>query len=89
MGQDAIVQQAGLTGIKRSTRLNTSNVPDNMTHADMALCEQLDLPWPWPAPVHWAIPSPVSEALANAYALSETPSNDKNGGLISISRGIL
>jgi len=69
---EAIIQQAGFLDIKRSTRLNTSDVSDNMTYADMALCEQLDMPWPWPAPVHWTIPPPVSEALADT--LSETPS---------------
>lgn len=83
---EAIVQQAGIKGIKRYARLNTSNMSESMAYADMALCERLDLSWPWPAPVHWAIPSPVPEALANA--LSETPLNDKSRGLISIGRGI-
>ncbi|MFL5692203.1 MAG: recombinase family protein [Ktedonobacteraceae bacterium] len=63
---EAIVQQAGIKGVKRYARLNTSNMPESMTHADMALCERIDLPWP--APIHWAIPSPVSEALANALS---------------------
>lgn len=65
---EAIIQQAGILGIKRTTRLNTSGMPDNMTCADIALCEELDRPWPWQSPVYWEIPQPISEALHSALA---------------------
>jgi len=64
---EAIIQQAGFQGVKRTTRLNTSDVPDNMTYADMALCNELDRPWPWQqGAAYWEIPQPVNEVLHGA-----------------------
>jgi len=84
---EAIVQQAGIRGIKRYTRLNTSNVPENITYADMALCDELDSPWPWQAAtVHWDIPQPINEALHNALD-DKTPSGLRVSELIRIRRG--
>jgi hypothetical protein len=102
---EAIIQQAGCRAIKRTTRLNTSDVPENMTHADMALCDELDRPWPWQAGAgYWEIPQPVSEALHGALADHElrisdlirmrrgqtiTPSSSGESKLIRMSKGIL
>jgi Resolvase, N terminal domain/Recombinase len=63
---EAIVQQAIIKGITRTTRLNTSGVPDSMTYADMALCDELDRPWPWKSVVYWEIPQPVNDMLHGA-----------------------
>ncbi len=102
---EAIIQQAGFIGVTRTTRLNTSAVPENMTHADMALCDELDRPWPWkPAIAYWEIPQPVNEALHGALAdhelrlsdlirlrtgLAATPSTSGESKLININKGIL
>jgi len=102
---EAIIQQAGFLGVTRTTRLNTSAVPENMTHADMALCDELDRPWPWkPALAYWEIPQPVNEALHGALAdhelrvsdlirlrtgLGVSPSTSDKRKLINIKRGIL
>ncbi len=65
---EAITQQASQHDIKRLTRLNTSDIPDTMTHADMALCDELDRPWPWQqSAVYWEIPQPVNAMLIRAF----------------------
>ncbi len=80
---DAIMSQAIFMGVTRKTRLNTSGVPDAMTHADMALCSELDRPWPWQSAVYWEIPQPVSEALHGALEDHELRISD----LIRMRRG--
>jgi hypothetical protein len=73
---DAIRTQACILDVTRTTRLNTSGIPQNVTYSDAALCDTMDRPLPWASPVYWVIPNPINQALLRAFHAHELKVSD-------------